>query len=187
MQRINTTNQYAKSHKRTCIAHNSTNEYAVHDSAVKLYEDHSIGFPNFGRYTTYSEMINGLNKIKLFHLKCSRVKMTTTLYYALWYYCDIYGARSAYAISKNRQNLIPLHEENVKKESSQGINEIVSEIKITPIECYTYNIKTKEIEPYQEFHRTDSHQFYAFSTMLCVCTDRSFFPCKITQPDAVQP
>ena len=93
--------------------------------------------------------------------------MTTTLYYALWYYCDIYGSRLAYAISKNRQNLIPLHEKNVKTVSWQGNSEIVSEIKIAPIECYTYNIKTKEIEPYQELHMTYSHQFYAFDTMLC--------------------
>lgn len=47
-------------HCHNVYVNNSTNEYAVHDSNVKLYEHHSIGFPNFGRYTTYSEMINGL-------------------------------------------------------------------------------------------------------------------------------
>ena len=46
-------------HCHNIYVNKSTNEYAVHDSAVKLYEYHSDGFPNFGRYTTYSEMING--------------------------------------------------------------------------------------------------------------------------------
>ena len=46
-------------HCHNIYVNNSTNEYAVRDSAVKLYEYNSVGFPNFGRYTTYSEMING--------------------------------------------------------------------------------------------------------------------------------
>jgi hypothetical protein len=46
-------------HCHNIFVNKSTNEYAVHDSAVKLYEYNSDGFPNFGRYTTYSEMING--------------------------------------------------------------------------------------------------------------------------------
>ena len=46
-------------HCHNIYVNKSTNEYAVHDSAVKLYEYNSDGFPNFGRYTTYSEMING--------------------------------------------------------------------------------------------------------------------------------
>jgi hypothetical protein len=37
---------------------NSTHEYAVH-AFVKLYDDHNLGFPNFGRYNTYSDMIIG--------------------------------------------------------------------------------------------------------------------------------
>ena len=46
-------------HCHNVYVNTSTNEYAVHDSAVKLYEDHSIGFPNFGRYNTYSDMMIG--------------------------------------------------------------------------------------------------------------------------------
>jgi len=46
-------------HCHNVYVNNSTNEYAVHDSAVKLYEHHNIGFPNFGRYNTYSDMLIG--------------------------------------------------------------------------------------------------------------------------------
>jgi hypothetical protein len=46
-------------HCHNVYVNNSTNEYAVHDSAVKLYEHHNIGFPNFGRYNTYSDMMIG--------------------------------------------------------------------------------------------------------------------------------
>ena len=50
-------------HCHNVYVNNSTNEYAVHDSAVKLYEHHNIGFPNFGRYNTYSDMrIGFVNK-----------------------------------------------------------------------------------------------------------------------------
>ena len=50
-------------HCHNIYVNNSTNEYAVHDSAVNLYEHHNIGFPNFGRYNTYSDMrIGFVNK-----------------------------------------------------------------------------------------------------------------------------
>ena len=46
-------------HCHNIYVNNSTNEYAVHVSSVKLYEHHNIGFPNFGRYNTYSDMMIG--------------------------------------------------------------------------------------------------------------------------------
>jgi hypothetical protein len=46
-------------HCHNVYVNNSTKEYAVHDSVVSLYVHHSIGFPNFGRYNTYSDMIIG--------------------------------------------------------------------------------------------------------------------------------
>jgi hypothetical protein len=46
-------------HCHNVYVNNTTYDYAVHDSAVTLYEHHLIGFPNFGRYRTYSDMIVG--------------------------------------------------------------------------------------------------------------------------------
>ena len=46
-------------HCHNVYVNNTTREYAIHDSAVKLYEHHNVGFPNFGRYHTYSDMMTG--------------------------------------------------------------------------------------------------------------------------------
>jgi hypothetical protein len=46
-------------HCHNVYINNATHEYAVHDSAMNLYEHQYIGFPNFGRYSTYSDMIVG--------------------------------------------------------------------------------------------------------------------------------
>jgi hypothetical protein len=46
-------------HCHNVFVNNSTNEYAVHVSSVKLYEHRHAEFPNFGRYHTYSDMMNG--------------------------------------------------------------------------------------------------------------------------------
>lgn len=46
-------------HCHNVYVNNTTREYAIHDSAVKLYEHHNLGFPNFGRYSTYSDMFIG--------------------------------------------------------------------------------------------------------------------------------
>ena len=46
-------------HCHNVYVNNSTNEYAVHDSDVKLYEHRNVGFPNFGRYHTYADMLVG--------------------------------------------------------------------------------------------------------------------------------
>jgi hypothetical protein len=46
-------------HCHNIYVNNSTKEYAVHDSVLNLYENRNVGFPNFGRYNTYSDMIIG--------------------------------------------------------------------------------------------------------------------------------
>ena len=46
-------------HCHNVYVNNATHEYAVHVSSVKLYEHHNLGFPNMGRYNTYSDMIIG--------------------------------------------------------------------------------------------------------------------------------
>jgi hypothetical protein len=50
-------------HCHNVYVNNTTHEYAVHDS-------HNVGFPNFGRYNTYSNMIIGfVNKYaELWHI-----------------------------------------------------------------------------------------------------------------------
>lgn len=57
-------------HCHNFYINNATQEYAVHDSNVKLYEHHNYGFPNLGRYNTYSDMIIGVvNKYaELWHI-----------------------------------------------------------------------------------------------------------------------
>jgi hypothetical protein len=96
-----------------------------------------------------------------------------TKYYALWYYSYCDGARGANAISEHPERLIQLHEENSKNPESQWYNydEKLYEMKTEPIECYTYNSETKKIEPYDDSHKTDGYDFYAFSTL---CNNSSF-------------
>jgi hypothetical protein len=88
-------------------------------------------------------------------------------YYGLWYHSHFFGARSAHAISENPETLLPLHEENIKDPDSQwhNLKENVSEIKVEPVECYTYNSVLQRIEPYNDSHKTDGHAFYAFNAL----------------------
>jgi len=121
-----------------------------------------------------------------------------TKYYALWYYSYCDGARGAFAISEHPEMLISMHEENIKNPESQWYNsfelrstelgsfpsltsfvtenipnydEKLYEMKVAPIECYTYNSETKKIEPYNDKHKTDGYDFYAFNTL---CNNDSF-------------
>ena len=88
-------------------------------------------------------------------------------YYGLWYDSGVFGARSAHAISEDPKTLIPLHLENIKNPDSDWHNfkENVSEVNVAPVECYTYNAETKKIEPYNDSHWADDHEFYAFNTL----------------------
>lgn len=88
-------------------------------------------------------------------------------YYALWHHCHFFGTRGACAISENLNTLIPLHLENIKNPESQWHNykHNVSELKVEPIECYTYNAETKSIEPYNDSHEAEDHEFYAFNSL----------------------
>jgi hypothetical protein len=94
-------------------------------------------------------------------------------YYALWYYSYCDGARGAFAISEHPEMLIQLHEENIKNPESQWYNydEKLYEMKVEPIECYTYNRETEKIEPYYDKHKTDGYDFYTFNTL---CINRHF-------------
>ena len=50
---------YNVSHCHNVYVHENTREYAVHDSAVNLYTNRHVGFPNLGRYPTYQDMMVG--------------------------------------------------------------------------------------------------------------------------------
>lgn len=91
-------------------------------------------------------------------------------YYALWYYSYCDGARGAFAISEHPEMLIKLHEENSKNPKSLWCNyrEEIYEMKIEPIECYTYNNETEKIEPYDGRQKENGYDFYAFNTL---CND----------------
>jgi hypothetical protein len=97
-------------------------------------------------------------------------------YYGLWYYSGSFGARSAHAISEHPETLLPMHEENIKDPDLQWHNfkENVSEIKVESIDCYTYNVETKSIEPYNDSHKTDGHDFYSFNTLSSSIYPNSF-------------
>jgi len=91
-------------------------------------------------------------------------------YYAIWHHCHLMGTRGAVAISENPETLIPLHLENTENPQSLWHNykHRVSEVKVEPIECYTYNVETKSIEPYNDSHYAEDHAFYAFNS---TCND----------------
>ena len=91
-------------------------------------------------------------------------------YYALWYYSYCDGARGAFAISEHPEMLIQLHKENSKNPESQWYNydEKLYEMKVEPIECYTYNAETEKIEPYNDGKNQEGYDFYAFNTL---CND----------------
>ena len=71
-------------------------------------------------------------------------------YYALWYYSYCDGARVAFGISEHPETLVQLHKNNIKNPESKWFHydERVNEMKIEPIECYTYHSETEKIEPY---------------------------------------
>lgn len=93
--------------------------------------------------------------------------MTTNKYLALWYYYDFYGERCAFAVSDKSYTLLKLHEDNIKNPNScwHDNKEKVNEIKIEPIECYTYDEIIKKIVPYNESHIANDHEFYAINTL----------------------
>ena len=95
--------------------------------------------------------------------------MSTSKYNALWYYFDMNGDRTAHAISEHPETLLSLHEEKIKNPDScwHNYGQSVSEIKVEPIECYTYNEFLQKIEPYHDSHKTEGHDFYAFNSICC--------------------
>jgi hypothetical protein len=90
--------------------------------------------------------------------------------YAVWHHCHLLGTRGACAISENPETLMPLHLEKTENPQSLWHNykHRVSEVKVEPIECYTYNVETKSIEPYNDSQNAEDHAFYAFNT---TCND----------------
>ena len=93
--------------------------------------------------------------------------ISTVKYNALWYYSDFYGVRSAHAISEHPETLLSLHEEKIQNPDScwHNYSYSVSEIKVEPIECYTYNELLQKIEPYNDSDKKENHDFYAFNTL----------------------
>ena len=91
-------------------------------------------------------------------------------YYALWYYSYCDGARVAFGISEHPETLVQLHKKNIKNPESKWFHydERVNEMKIEPIECYTYNNETEKIEPYDGRQKENGYDFYAFNTL---CND----------------
>ena len=87
--------------------------------------------------------------------------------YALWHHCHFFGTRGACAISNEPNTLLPLHLENIKNPNScwHNYSHTVSSLKVEPIECYTYNVETKNIEPYNDSHEAENHDFYAFNSL----------------------
>lgn len=100
--------------------------------------------------------------------------MTTNKYFALWHYSDSFGTRSAAAISEKPETLMKLHQDNIKNPNSywHSYKNNISEIKVEPIECYTYNSVIKMIEPYIESYIAKDHAFYAVNSSSC--TDNIF-------------
>ena len=98
-------------------------------------------------------------------------------YYALWYYSYCDGARGAFAISEHPEMLIKMHEENCKNPESQWYNydENLYEMKVEPIECYTYNRETEKIEPYNDGKNQEGYDFYAFHTLCNTSFGLSFY------------
>jgi len=88
-------------------------------------------------------------------------------YYGLWYCSDFFGARSAHAISEYPETLMKLHENAVANKKTQWHNfkENVSDIRVEPIECYTYIKELQKIISYHDSHKTDGHAFYAFNPL----------------------
>jgi len=93
--------------------------------------------------------------------------MTTNKYHAFWHYCSFFGSRGAVAISEKPETLLKLHEDNIKNPDScwHNYKHNVSEIKVEPIECYTYNNVTKKLEPYNDSHIADDYEFYAVNSL----------------------
>jgi hypothetical protein len=97
----------------------------------------------------------------------------TTKYSALWtYQC---GDRSANAISEYPETLMKLHEDHIKNPNScwHNYKDIVEEIKVEPINCYTYKNITKTIEPYSDSDIASEHAFYAFNNTVTLRNDCS--------------
>ena len=92
--------------------------------------------------------------------------MSTTKYYALWHDRGD-DCKSAAAISENPDTLLPLHEDNIKNPDSYYHNykDVIEEIKVEPIECYTYVPEIQVFEPYCDGDEAADHAFYAFNCL----------------------
>ena len=98
-------------------------------------------------------------------------------YYGLWYYFDCFGARSAHAISEYPETLMIFLKNAVANKKSQWHNfgENVSDIRVEPIECYTYVKERRTIIPYHDSHKTDDHAFYACNSLCNDDFDMNFY------------
>jgi hypothetical protein len=91
---------------------------------------------------------------------------TSTTYYALWYYFTL-DDKIAHAISDRPDTLLALHEESIKNPDAcyHDFKDIIEEIKVEPIECYTYIPEIQVFEPYCEHDKKKDHAFYAFNAL----------------------
>jgi hypothetical protein len=92
--------------------------------------------------------------------------MATTKYYAFWYNCYFFGERTAYFISEDSEKLLKFFDDYKKKISSYlyFFNNITNKITIDPIECYTYNSKTKTLDEYNDNDIKPDCAFYAVNS-----------------------
>ena len=92
--------------------------------------------------------------------------MSTSKYYALWHDRGD-DCKSAAAISENPYVLLALHEEHIKNPDScyHNYKDVIEEIKVEPIECYTYVPEIHVFEPYCDRDAAEDHAFYAFNCL----------------------
>jgi hypothetical protein len=85
-------------------------------------------------------------------------------YYALWHY-NCLGSRNAVAISEDPITLMALHEDNIENPAScnHEYKDLIEDVKVAPIECYTYHSEIQALEPYCERDEANDHAFYAFN------------------------
>ena len=92
--------------------------------------------------------------------------MSTNKYYALWHVLGN-DRKSAAAISENPERLMPLHENTIANPYScyHDYKDLIEEIKVEPIECYTYFPEIRVFEPYCDRDAAADNAFYAFNNL----------------------
>ena len=89
-----------------------------------------------------------------------------TIYYALWY-ITYSGEKSACAISKNINSLLPLHYSSIEKKDSyyHNYSKNILYINVGEIDCYFYNRESKKLELIKDINEINNldGNFYALN------------------------